>query len=1240
MIRRYENTSISNVGGYLRLPANIEIQHLHKVISRVQYLNPGLRLRLQKELKLYLSDNLETEVSIYDHTNVPLEETMDKIRELMKEPVFGYDKALVYYHIFQRTDEIFVFGIYDHLICDGLAFIRIVDEFRKMALDPGDILWSSETMPDQAFIEYLSEEQSREKKLSKTAEEFIQRCSREHINFPVRREGGSGLAGIFSALLPQDFYDRMDAAGREKGLSIEQIYQAALYLIYSLITGKEWISIGRVLIGRRKKTLSTVGMFSNTLPLAVQVGREESFETICKKIKKAEFQMLSYSDLDPEGIRKANRLTNNLYDTTITYRPLKRHPFGREGTMPEIENDRVEVPLRILIDEREDGVHITYKYMRQVYEEREVERLHELILGVMEAGIAHNETAESFTTFVCKDLQNRAAEPAFKQTDGNIAKAFREHAKDHPNDIYIIDESETRPKITYADAAGLVDDIKCRLYSEYETYGRKDGLFLVGLKLKRTFRLPLTCLACLELGAVWVPVSIDETAQRTKELADSFSILVDDSWFEDEASNRQTADVGSLYIGNEEGIAYGIHTSGTTGRKKLALLYERSLQKRLSWMLEEFQLTGCRVLQKTKNVFDVSVWELLLPALAHGSLVMLPDGMERDPEAIAGFVERYEADTLHFVPSMLSVSLSWLGARETRKEKLRSVKRVIASGEVLHGAVADRFFELLPGKDLYNLYGPAECTIDVSFHRCVRGEKVIPIGREVADSVLRIVNEKGDGIPDGFIGQIEIRGGLVGKGYFDNPEETGKHFFEENGVRCYLTGDSGYKNAGGEIIYTGRIDREIKLRGMRIDPAFLEKEAVLIDGIEAAAAMPVDGRLVLFVVSKYGVETLKRELAKRVAPHYIPDRVFGITAMPFTENGKTDYAALAEICTEKNKETGKAEQNAEDLSETEKVILREVKRILSVRQIGVTDSLREFGLDSLSLVELLVTLDKKGYSLKYEDIASCVNIREIALLASDTEGKDDSESGFCHEWPLPEIGEVHVSNGKKFFLGIPYAGADVTVFDGLAKKLSERGGRFVAFDISKADTGLSDMAERIVMFVEKRYLIREADRGKIEITVIGCCVGSSLAIEIVRELSRISQLSVRLVLIGALPAEFLGDPKQQKLAWDRIPYAASALPIRSLHGKKVSMTQEMYERLKEEARAYVALLHAKKEERVRPDKGTLLLFGDRDVLTKGYAKRYTEWERYIAGSVQVRTLRGAWHFCLTSHADEIAGLLR
>ena len=350
----------------MRLPAGIETQHLHKVISRVQYLNPGLRLRLQKDLKLYLSDDLETGVSMYDHRNVPPEETMDKIRDLMKEPVFGYDKALVYYHIFQRTDEILVFGIYDHLICDGLAFIKIADEFKKMALDPGDMLWSSEATPDQAFIEYLSEEADKEKKLSKTAEEFIQRCSREHINFPVRREGGSGLAGVFSASLQQDFYERVDAAGREKGLSIEQIYQAALYLIYSLITGREWISIGRVLVGRRKKTLTTVGMFSNTLPLAVQVGREESFETICKKIKKAEFQMLSYSDLDPEGIRKANRLTKNLYDTTVTYRPLKRLPFGREGTIPEIENDRVEVPLRILIDEREDGVHITYKYMREV----------------------------------------------------------------------------------------------------------------------------------------------------------------------------------------------------------------------------------------------------------------------------------------------------------------------------------------------------------------------------------------------------------------------------------------------------------------------------------------------------------------------------------------------------------------------------------------------------------------------------------------------------------------------------------------------------------------------------------------------------------------------------------------------------------------------------------------------------------------------------------------------------------
>ena len=359
----------------------------------------------------------------------------------------------------------------------------------------------------------------------------------------------------------------------------------------------------------------------------------------------------------------------------------------------------------------------------------------------------------------------------------------------------------------------------------------------MGLPLKRTFRMPLALLACLRAGVVFYPVSTEEkNEERLKDLSERTDLMLTDplmeKWLSREWDERKLSVLPDIRKTAQSRTAYAVSTSGSTGNPKLVRIRRKALNLRLSWMAEQFGLEGLRVLHKTKNTFDVSIWELLLPSMCHGSMVILPDGEERDPALIAEAIGRHGADCVHFVPSMLSVFLTWAEENRESAALLPGLKKVFVSGEQFVPALARRFFGLYPGVRLFNLYGPAECTIDVSFHECRKEEKVIPIGLPVWNTELKIVNDAGEELPPGFIGEIVITGDLVGEGYEGNQRETQERFITFQGQRAYKTGDEGYVMDNGEAVYTGRMDREIKLRGMRVNLTVLEREACEIPHVE------------------------------------------------------------------------------------------------------------------------------------------------------------------------------------------------------------------------------------------------------------------------------------------------------------------------------------------------------------------------------------------------------------------------
>ena len=306
-----------------------------------------------------------------------------------------------------------------------------------------------------------------------------------------------------------------------------------------------------------------------------------------------------------------------------------------------------------------------------------------------------------------------------------------------------------------------------------------------------------------------------------------------------------------------ENVAYVIYTSGSTGRPKGVMNEHRGIVNRLIWMQEEYRLTPTdRVLQKTPFSFDVSVWEFFWPLQVGASLVLAKPGGHKDSTYLTKLIIDQGITTLHFVPSMLRIFLE-----EDGVEECNGIKRVICSGEALPYDLQKRFFEKLD-TELHNLYGPTEAAVDVTYWACRPNSErnSVPIGYPIANTQMYILDHNLSPVPIGCSGELHIGGIQVARGYLNRPELTAEKFIPDpfsaaSNARLYKTGDLARYLPDGSIEYLGRIDFQVKIRGLRVELGEIEVRLAELDAVTKCVVIvredrPGDQRLVAYYVPK------------------------------------------------------------------------------------------------------------------------------------------------------------------------------------------------------------------------------------------------------------------------------------------------------------------------------------------------------------------------------------------------------
>ncbi|GLW73268.1 hypothetical protein Kpho02_55670 [Kitasatospora phosalacinea] len=426
--------------------------------------------------------------------------------------------------------------------------------------------------------------------------------------------------------------------------------------------------------------------------------------------------------------------------------------------------------------------------------------------------------------------------------------------------------------------------------------------------------------------------------------------------------------------GSADDPAVVLYTSGSTGRPKASLISHRALVSRLLALQETHRMDERdRMVHHTACSFDMYLSETYWPMLAGAAVVIAEPGRQRDPDHLAALIREHRITTFYCVVSLLDLFL----LTRDPAERYDGLRQVLTGGEPLAPELVRRFHARSTAS-LTNLYGPSECTVYCTAWVCPRDpdpEQVL-IGSAIRDTELWILDEHGAPVPDGEPGELWIGGAGLALGYLDRPELTAERFVESPpvrpGGRLYRSGDLVRARPDGNLEFLGRVDSQVKVRGIRIELGEIEATALRVPGVRRAAVVAHgsggDRRLAGYLepagdADREALVARVRTALRTWLPTYmVPADLTVVDGLPLTPNGKLDRLLLERRAAERAAEQRAAGREAAPPAPTdgpaglEQVVAQEWCRALGLSGVGPEDDFFELGGDSFKVVGVVEAL--------------------------------------------------------------------------------------------------------------------------------------------------------------------------------------------------------------------------------------------------------------------------------------------
>ena len=725
--------------------------------------------------------------------------------------------------------------------------------------------------------------------------------------------------------------------GRDLGCTPFMIVHTAFALLLARVADTDDVVIGTPVAGRGDKVLDdVVGMFVNTLVLRTPVPSSATVRELLMSVREIDIDAFAHAEIPFERLVEIldpprSTARQPLFQVMLAFQNLERTTVELpEIDMPEIDLAGVEVEtglskfdLYLTVSENFDdakrpvGMRAEFLYLTALFDETTIADFGRRLIAVLDAIIDDDTAVVGDINILTGDERRRASgrtRPGAPATNETLLDRYRAQVAARPDSVAVSFGDES---LTYAEFDSRVKKVVSHLLS-----AGVGAETTVAVALPRSFDMLVAIYAVVSAGAAYVPVDPTQPAARIRHILDNASVSVvlvsSTTDFDRERSEVDVVVVGEVLNSEEpsssltragaqphidtHNAAYVLYTSGSTGIPKGVVISHRAIVNRLNWMQSEYQLE-CDdvVVQKTPVTFDVSVWELFWPLQVGARLVLAaPDG-HRDPSYLAHLFRTESVTVAHFVPSMLAVFVQHPEARG-----LEALRQVFASGEELPVSTARGVREALPTTRMINLYGPTEAAVDVTQHEYVASDMAaVPIGRPVPGADAHVLDGRLHPVVTGAVGELYLSGVQLARGYVHRPDLTAERFvadpFDDRGGRLYRTGDLVRRDHNDELVYVGRADFQVKLRGQRIELGEIESAlsahpAVVQAVVVLVSKAHIGDVLVGYVVQSPGatVDTtdLRETVAAAIPDYMVPSSIVVLNELPVGPNGKLDRAAL------------------------------------------------------------------------------------------------------------------------------------------------------------------------------------------------------------------------------------------------------------------------------------------------------------------------------------------------------------
>ncbi|WP_345144904.1 amino acid adenylation domain-containing protein, partial [Dactylosporangium darangshiense] len=790
---------------------------------------------------------------------------------------------------------------------------------------------------------------------------------------PVRSADGAYI----EFAIPAEVAGGLRAVSRTAGVSMFMAVFGAFNVLLSRYCGQDDIVVGTPIANRNRAEIEgLIGFFVNTLVLRTDLSGDPTFAELLGRVRTGTlaayanqdvpFEQL-VDDLDVDRDRSRTPLFQVLFNY-VTDGGAEPGASEQPRPMP------VKFDLAVTLGEAGAGLAGSVHYSTALFDTDRMLRLighFQRVLaavgadaGVRLSAVPMLRDADTSALASWNDTHTPVTWP------GGVLEQFAAQVAANPDAPAVVCGAAS---LRY----GELDARANRLAGHLTALGVRPES-VVGVCLPRGLDLAVALLAVWKAGGAYLPLDPDYPPQRLAELvADSGArVVIAGAPFPATAAALVRLDDPATREAIEERpatrtaapaapaqLAYVIYTSGSTGRPKAVFSEHRGLVNRVWWMQQRYHLSrGERILHKTPITFDVSVWELVWPLTVGGCMVMAEPGRQGDVDYLVGLVERSRVNVMHFVPSLFHEFV-----RHAWAAPMRSLRLVVCSGEALSGADVAEFYARHDDAVVENLYGPTEASIDVSYWRCARpgdAAAAVPIGAPLSNIRLRVLDRFLQPAPAGVAGELYIGGTGLARGYGGRPELTAERFVADaaagDGSRLYRTGDLASWRPDGQVMYLGRADTQLKVRGFRIEPGEIEAALVAHPGV-AAAAVVADGqdagrRLVAYLVPAQAedglpaLEALRDWVGARLPQYMVPAMFVELAALPLSRNGKLDRKALpAPDAARMGPGTGYVPPR----SAVEEVLAGLWEQLLGVERVGVFDSFFALGGHSLLATQVV-----------------------------------------------------------------------------------------------------------------------------------------------------------------------------------------------------------------------------------------------------------------------------------------------